>query len=111
ELLVATYSILSRKELDGTPAKREDLIEAVKERYGVDPATFSPKMQRKKVANLTEGLDERLVGQHQAKKSIVDSWKRKISGVGDPDQVNSTLFAGPPGTGKTTVAITAAERM
>ena len=73
-------------------------------KYGFDPSQLNPKNLRDQLAKLIPGLDEALIGQDEAKTLMYRLWARKITGVGDDQQVNSLLLAGPPGVGKTRIA-------
>ncbi len=102
-----TYSV----GLGGQPLTREVLVRAVIAEYKVDTAQFSRSQMRNKLQHLSEGLNSEIIGQASAKEAIIHLWRRKLTGVGDADQVNSLLLAGPSGIGKSKVAEISANLM
>jgi replication-associated recombination protein RarA len=80
-------------------------------KYGFDPFQLDRNKLRGQLLQLKEGLDAALIGQDEATSTIYNLWLRKLTGVGDPNQVNSVLLAGPPGVGKTRLAELSADLM
>ncbi len=89
----------------------QTLHEAAITKYKIDPSHFSRSLVRARFLNLTQGLEEHLIGQEAAKKAIISVWKRKLTGVGDSEQINSVLLVGPPSVGKRKLAEVSANLM
>ena len=104
-LLKKAIAMLEGRGVEDRPPTSAELKEAAVKKYGVDPARFSREVARTRLSGLASHLEERVIGQTDAKAAVTSVWKRKLTGVGDPERVNSVLLYGPPGTGKTRTAI------
>lgn len=63
-----------------------------------------------KILNLSDHLDQRVIGQKDATVALAKAIKRSRAGVSDPNRpIGSFLFSGPSGTGKSEVAKALAE--
>ncbi|MCQ2561516.1 MAG: AAA family ATPase, partial [Clostridia bacterium] len=61
--------------------------------------------EREKILQLDSILHERVVGQDEAVKSVVEAIQRSRAGIADPNRpIGSFLFLGPTGVGKTELA-------
>ncbi|MFZ9596762.1 MAG: AAA family ATPase, partial [Bdellovibrionia bacterium] len=87
------------------------LRQAASDRYHLRSDQFDYKERRRNLSQLKEGMDLEIVSQEEAKTALMSVWKRKISGVGDPNHVNSVLLVGAPGVGKSHLAALSADRM
>jgi ATP-dependent Clp protease ATP-binding subunit ClpA len=103
-LLKKAYDIKAAEGIYDKAPTIADIREAAIKKDRLDPGLFDPQVRRQKLANLQAGLSERIVGQENAKRELNAVWQRRISGVGDPEEVNSILFYGNPGVGKTRIA-------
>jgi ATP-dependent Clp protease ATP-binding subunit ClpA len=66
--------------------------------------------ERERLANIEQYLHERLIGQHDAVRSVANAVRKGRAGLKRPNlPVGSFLFLGPTGTGKTELAKTLAE--
>ena len=69
------------------------------------PLTKITQNENEKLINLENDLNERIVGQEKAIKSISEAIKRSRVGINDPNKpLCSFLFLGPTGVGKTEVS-------
>ncbi len=58
--------------------------------------------ERDKLLRMEEGLEKRVIGQHQAVRAISNAVRRARAGLQDPHRpIGSFLFLGPTGVGKT----------
>ncbi|MCB0419588.1 MAG: AAA family ATPase [Bdellovibrionales bacterium] len=88
------------------------LMEAAMSEWNISEAYFDPDARANLIAELPEKLEQRIVGQPQAKKAIVDETSFAYSGVNNPKtpRVKITL-PGPRGTGKTEIVFAYGEAM
>ncbi len=58
--------------------------------------------EREKLLHMEEGLEKRVIGQHEAVRAISNAVRRARAGLQDPNRpIGSFLFLGPTGVGKT----------
>jgi ATP-dependent Clp protease ATP-binding subunit ClpB len=58
--------------------------------------------ERDKLLRMEEGLEKRVVGQHEAVRAVANAVRRARAGLQDPNRpIGSFLFLGPTGVGKT----------
>jgi ATP-dependent Clp protease ATP-binding subunit ClpA len=84
---------------------------AALEKYQLNSGQLDLEVSRHRIEQLKIGMNQEVLGQATAKKAMLSVWKRKLSGVGDPDHVASLLFVGAPGVGKTRLASLSADLM
>ncbi len=86
-----------------------DIAKVVSRWTGI-PAEKLETKESEKLLNMAAILKERVVGQDEAIKQVVDAIQLHRTGLTDPNQpIGSFLFLGPTGVGKTEVAKTLAE--
>lgn len=110
-LLSRAYDKMGSRGLEGQAPDHSALNAAAKAEYGFDPAYNNREVRLEKLAKLEKGLNERILGHAEPKSAVVNVWRMKFHGVGDNKHVNSILFVGAPGIGKTYIAETSAELM
>ena len=82
----------------------DDVAEVVSAWTGI-PAGRLAEGETAKLLALDELLGRRVIGQHEAIRSVSDAVRRARAGVSDPDRpTGSFLFLGPTGVGKTELA-------
>ena len=82
----------------------EDIAAIVSKWTGV-PVTRMLEGELQKLVHLEDELHRRVVGQHDAVKSVATAVRRARAGLKDPNRpVGSFLFLGPTGVGKTELA-------
>ena len=80
----------------------EEEIAAVVSSWTGIPVSKMLESERDKLLDMEAQLGKRVVGQHEAVKSVSDAIRRSRAGLSDPDRPNgSFLFLGPTGVGKT----------
>ncbi len=95
---------LIKQEVD-----EHDIAKVVSRWTGI-PAEKLETKESEKLLNMAAILKERVVGQDEAIKQVVDAIQLHRTGLTDPNQpIGSFLFLGPTGVGKTEVAKTLAE--
>ncbi|HVP83851.1 MAG TPA: ATP-dependent chaperone ClpB [Rhizomicrobium sp.] len=58
--------------------------------------------EREKLLRMEEGLEKRVIGQHEAVRAVSNAVRRARAGLQDPNRpIGSFLFLGPTGVGKT----------
>jgi ATP-dependent Clp protease ATP-binding subunit ClpB len=58
--------------------------------------------EREKLLRMEEGLEKRVIGQHEAVRAVANAVRRARAGLQDPNRpIGSFLFLGPTGVGKT----------
>lgn len=120
------YGVLPRleKELEKQKAKLESLdydkrllkeevteeeIAQVVSRWTGIPVTRLMESEREKLLRLEDMMHQRVIGQDEAIKAVVNAVVRARAGLKDPKRpIGSFLFLGPTGVGKTEVAKTLA---
>ncbi|MBQ9104121.1 MAG: ATP-dependent Clp protease ATP-binding subunit [Clostridia bacterium] len=96
----------SRKQLTLTP---DDIAKVVSTWTGV-PVVKLTETEAQKLLDLEDVLHKRVIGQHQAVKSVSDAIRRARAGLKDPNRpVGSFIFVGPTGVGKTELSKALAE--
>jgi ATP-dependent Clp protease ATP-binding subunit ClpC len=89
----------------------EDIAHTVSQWTGV-PLVSLGKSESKKLINMEETLNSKVVGQSEAIKAISDSVRRSRAGIKDPKRpIGSFIFLGPTGVGKSLLAKELAEFM
>lgn len=88
----------------------EQEIAAVVSRWTGIPVSKMLEGEKEKLLRMESILEQRVVGQTQAIRSISDAVRRSRSGLQDPNRpVGSFIFLGPTGVGKTETAKAVAE--
>lgn len=99
--------IFAQKRVKGESdvLSRADIERAAVSLYNVDKSLFDPKLLAEKLQTLKARLDDELVGINYAKKVVVQGYANVFTRM-TPSRTprNKTLFAGPPGTGKSATA-------
>ncbi len=89
----------------------EEVAEVVSRWTGI-PVTRLMEGEREKLLKLDNILHQRVVGQDEAVKAVVDAVIRARAGLKDPNRpIGSFIFLGPTGVGKTELAKTLAEAL
>jgi len=66
------------------------------------PVAKMLEQERDKLLQMEDDIHQRVIGQHEAVKSVSDAIRRSRAGLSDPNQpIGSFLFLGPTGVGKT----------
>ena len=95
---------LLKEEVDS-----EDIADVVARWTGI-PVTRMLESERTKLLKMEDRLHERVVGQHDAVKSVSDAIRRSRAGLQDQDRpIGSFIFMGTTGVGKTELARALAE--
>jgi ATP-dependent Clp protease ATP-binding subunit ClpC len=94
---------------DGTRLDADDVMLAVSLMTGI-PVTKLGADERSKYAQITQSLQQRVVGQDEAVLAVSRAVKSARVGLKDPNRpIGSFLFLGPSGVGKTELAKALAE--
>lgn len=84
-----------------TSVDAEEIAEVVSRATGI-PVSKMMEGERQKLLHMGEALENRVVGQSEAVKAVVDTILRSRAGLSDPNRpYGSFLFLGPTGVGKT----------
>ncbi|MFZ9594563.1 MAG: AAA family ATPase [Bdellovibrionia bacterium] len=110
-LLIKARAILEEAEHPTATLTAETLHQAAKDRYHLSSHQMDRALMQKNVLELKSGLDQQILAQEGAKRALCSIWKRKLTGVGDPNHVGSLLLVGPPGVGKSHLAELSADLM
>jgi ATP-dependent Clp protease ATP-binding subunit ClpB len=87
----------------------DDIAEVVARWTGI-PVSRMLQSERSRLAHLDEHLNERVIGQPEATRSVADAVRRSRAGLQDPNRpIGSFIFLGPTGVGKTETARALAE--
>mgnify|MGYP001041618859 FL=1 len=79
----------------------ENIAQVVSRWTGI-PVDKMLEGEREKLLRMEEGLEKRVVGQHEAVRAISNAVRRARAGLQDPNRpIGSFLFLGPTGVGKT----------
>jgi ATP-dependent Clp protease ATP-binding subunit ClpB len=98
--------ILSTQEV-----KREDIARVLSKITGI-PVDKMLESEKKKLLNMEEFLQKRVIGQENAVNVVANSVRRNRAGLQDGNRpIGSFLFLGPTGVGKTELAKALAEFM
>jgi len=66
------------------------------------PVAKMLEQERDKLLQMEDDIHQKVIGQHEAVKSVSDAIRRSRAGLSDPNQpIGSFLFLGPTGVGKT----------
>lgn len=97
--------IAKRKYLEKqfVPITKNDLLKVISEKTAI-PVTEMNESEMTKLSNLEEKLNEVVIGQSEAVKSVARSVKRQRVGISNPNKPAVMLFVGKSGTGKTYLA-------
>ncbi len=102
-----------KKSLDEiqTEVSEDDIFEVVSTWTGI-PLSRMEKEESKKLLDLENYLQKRVIGQEEATSVIARALRRSRAALKDPNRpIGSFLFLGPTGVGKTYLAKTLAEQM
>jgi ATP-dependent Clp protease ATP-binding subunit ClpB len=87
----------------------EEIAEVVSRWTGI-PVSKMLEGEREKLLKMEDALHTRVIGQHEAVKTVSDAIRRSRAGLSDPNRPNgSFLFLGPTGVGKTELCKSLAE--
>ena len=90
---------LVKEELDS-----EEITEVVSSWTGI-PLNKLIEGEKEKILCLEKNLNDRVIGQEEAIKSVADTILRSRAGINNPDRpIGSFIFLGPTGVGKTYLA-------
>jgi len=93
----------------GLAVTAEDVAKIVSSWTGV-PVTRLTETESKKLLRLEDTLHDRVIGQHEAVKSVAGAIRRARAGLKDPNRpIGSFIFVGPTGVGKTELSKALAE--
>ena len=83
----------------------DEEIASIVARWTGIPVSKLMEGEREKILRLDEILHQRVVGQDEAVKKVVEAIQRSRAGIADPSRpIGSFLFLGPTGVGKTELA-------
>ncbi len=109
ELDLHTKQISTENRLLKEEVTENEIAEIVSKWTGI-PVKRLVQSERRKVLELLDFLEKRVVGQREAVEAVYEAVLRARSGVKDPSRpIGSFLFLGPTGVGKTHLAKTLAE--
>ncbi len=101
---IATGAALVHEEVDS-----EQIAHVVAKWTGI-PVSRLIESEREKLLRMEEQLQQRVVGQAEAVKSVADAVRRSRAGLGEAHRpIGSFLFLGPTGVGKTELCKALAE--
>lgn len=111
-LLIDAYADLKLAGLKGRSPSTEDLKNSARRVYNLDPDYFNREGAIVRMNNLPLRLNASIIGQQDAKDSLVRQATISLAGAHDPGRPRLTaVFAGPKGTGKTELAYAYADAM
>jgi len=109
QLDMAAQAEMQETTLLRSSVTEEEIAEVVSKWTGI-PINKMLEGDREKLLRMELELQERVVGQNEALKSVSDAIRRSRAGLSDPDRPNgSFLFLGPTGVGKTELTKALAE--
>ncbi len=92
---------LMKKDTDIGAVDAEDIADVVTRWTGI-PVSAITKDESRRLSELEEHLELRVVGQHEAVHAVSAAIRRGRLGISDPRRpIGSFIFAGPSGVGKT----------
>jgi ATP-dependent Clp protease ATP-binding subunit ClpB len=98
------HSRMLKEEVD-----EEDIARIVSKWTGI-PVSKMLEGEVKKLVNMEQRLEQRVIGQHAAVERVANAIRRSRAGLGDPRRpIGSFIFLGPTGVGKTELARALAE--
>ncbi len=105
-------------ELNGKPNQllrsnvtEEEIADVVANWTGI-PVSKMLEGEREKLLKMEDNLHKRVIGQHEAIKSVASAIRRSRAGLSDPNRPSgSFMFLGPTGVGKTELTKALAEFM
>ncbi|GAB3290340.1 ATP-dependent Clp protease ATP-binding subunit [Parasphingorhabdus pacifica] len=81
-----------------------DIADVVSRRTGI-PVSDLTAADKQRLLNLERHLQDKVIGQDSAVRSVSEAVRRARAGLGDPERpIGSFLFLGPTGVGKTELA-------
>lgn len=87
-----------------TDVREADIADVLSEWTSI-PISELTKDEKRRLANLGEKLQERVIGQDKAVRMVADAIKTARAGLNDPNRpIGVFLFLGPSGVGKTELA-------
>ncbi|MFV1982479.1 MAG: ATP-dependent chaperone ClpB [Thiohalomonadales bacterium] len=109
QLDMAAQAEMQETTLLRSSVTEEEIAEVVSKWTGI-PINKMLEGEREKLLRMELELQQRVVGQNEALKSVSDAIRRSRAGLSDPDRPNgSFLFLGPTGVGKTELTKALAE--
>ncbi len=109
QLDMAAQAEMQETTLLRSSVTEEEIAEVVSAWTGI-PVNKMLEGEREKLLNMEQELQQRVVGQNEALKSVSDAIRRSRAGLSDPNRPNgSFLFLGPTGVGKTELTKALAE--
>ena len=101
----------TEKDSQETSVSPEDIASIVSSWTGI-PVEKLEEKEKSRLLKLEDKLHERVIGQHEAIKSVSQAIRRARSGLKPPKRpIGSFMFLGPTGVGKTELARSLAEAM
>ena len=101
QLDMAAQAEMQETKLLRNKVGEEEIAEVVSKWTGI-PISKMLEGERDKLLRMEDELHQRVIGQHEAVKSVSDAIRRSRAGLSDPSRPNgSFLFLGPTGVGKT----------
>ncbi len=113
ELEDATQALITHQKEHGVilseEVDEEDIARSVSRWTGI-PVTRLMEGEKSKLLEMEDRIEERVVGQNDAVKTVAAAVRRARAGMKDPNRpIGSFLFLGPTGVGKTELARALAE--
>ena len=113
ELEDATQALVRHQDEHGVilseEVDEEDIARSVSRWTGI-PVSRLMEGEKSKLLEMEDRIEERVVGQNDAVKTVAAAVRRARAGMKDPDRpIGSFLFLGPTGVGKTELARALAE--
>lgn len=101
EMTLAKEGETSEKSLLREEVTEDDIAEVIAKWTGI-PVSKLVQSEMEKILHLEDKLNQRVIGQNHAVRSVADSIQRSRAGMSDPNRpIASFLFLGPTGVGKT----------
>ncbi len=105
----ALAALQSETRMLSEEVEEEHIAEVVARWTGI-PVSRLMEGEVEKLVRLEDHLHERVVGQHDAVRSVANAIRRSRAGLSDPNRpIGSFIFLGPTGVGKTELARALAE--
>lgn len=111
-LLIDAYADMKISGRKNLAPSVEDLKVSARRVYNLDPNYFDREAAKVRAESLRLKLDATVIGQEDAKASLVRQATVSLAGAHDPGRPRLTaVFAGPKGAGKTELALAYGEAM